>query len=545
MRRCWPALVVAVALLPSARLAWELRDMPHLGQYYDDTIYWVTAKALAEGSGYRILSLPDQPYQTKYPPLYPALLAVVWKWFPSFPDNLRPAMLVAWLMLPLYVLAGRWVLVDLGLSRRCSWLLAPALALSSTTMLMSVTLMTDLPFCVLLFAALHGLGRAGGGERGTRWAALAGALGGLAYLTRSAALPLVFTGPLWLVWRRRRREALALLLAMLPAVAGWGLWCRTHRAASTDLALVYYTDYIGYQLLNLSWSSLPSLIGKNLELALAGVSAALTSQSGGSGPAVFFWRLFAFAAVAGTVRLWRTAPSTAYPCFAAGLFSLVVFCTWPPDARSMAPLLPLLAAGLYREIQHLLALLGASARRADRIGRVTTALAGAALVCSGGAWVYQNGHMILRYMPRALGQFREFLPERQAAYEWIARHTPPGAGFVAYGDALLHLYAARPAWSLRVSPRLYYEYGMDRFLEQHGAVEEFARQRRLRYAFLTSGDCYPDEIPEGARQRIRRSLEERFAARRVYRSRTISIFDFGETVSISGGLFTPRRPGVR
>src|SRR5260370_1317089 len=69
-------LVMAIALIPSARLAWNSRDMPLLSAMSDDGIYLVCAKSLAEGSGYRILSLPGQPNQTKYPPLYPWLLSL-------------------------------------------------------------------------------------------------------------------------------------------------------------------------------------------------------------------------------------------------------------------------------------------------------------------------------------------------------------------------------------------------------------------------------------------------------------------------------------
>ena len=53
--------VFLAALVPSAYLAWTLRTMPHLGFYHDDSIYWVSARSLATGNGYRIESLPGSP----------------------------------------------------------------------------------------------------------------------------------------------------------------------------------------------------------------------------------------------------------------------------------------------------------------------------------------------------------------------------------------------------------------------------------------------------------------------------------------------------
>ncbi len=80
--------VLLAALVPAAILAWKTRHFEHLGYFHDDGMYWIGGKSLAEGHGYRILSLPDTPFQTKYPPLYPLLLALVWKVFPVFPGNL-------------------------------------------------------------------------------------------------------------------------------------------------------------------------------------------------------------------------------------------------------------------------------------------------------------------------------------------------------------------------------------------------------------------------------------------------------------------------
>ncbi|HJY79561.1 MAG TPA: hypothetical protein VKK81_00540, partial [Candidatus Binatia bacterium] len=67
-------------------------------------MYFSSAKALAEGRGYIIPSLPGTPPQTKYPVLYPWLLSWIWRWNPSFPANLSPAL---WMT----ALFGCWALL--------------------------------------------------------------------------------------------------------------------------------------------------------------------------------------------------------------------------------------------------------------------------------------------------------------------------------------------------------------------------------------------------------------------------------------------------
>ena len=129
--------VFLAALAPSAYLAWTLRTMPHLGFYHDDSIYWVSARSLATGDGYRIQSLPGQPYQTKYPPLYPALLASIWKLNPRFPANLPLATLFSWLLMPLFLAALWWLLRDYGFSLRERYVLLLMAALSPVTVVFS------------------------------------------------------------------------------------------------------------------------------------------------------------------------------------------------------------------------------------------------------------------------------------------------------------------------------------------------------------------------------------------------------------------------
>src|SRR4051794_35516089 len=100
---------VALALLiPSASLVWRFGDVPTFGDLHDDSVYFASAKSLAGGGGYRIESLPGEPAQTKYPPLYPLLLSTAWRIDPNFPANLPIAAWLSWLAVPAIVLQLAW-----------------------------------------------------------------------------------------------------------------------------------------------------------------------------------------------------------------------------------------------------------------------------------------------------------------------------------------------------------------------------------------------------------------------------------------------------
>src|SRR5579884_2052272 len=114
MGRCRPGVRVGIGaillglLIPASLIAWQWRDMPHLGIWHDDAVYWISAKSLATKGQYRLLNLAGTPAQTKYPPLYPLLLSMVWRLNPRFPDNTPLLMALQWAMLPVLV-ALLWV----------------------------------------------------------------------------------------------------------------------------------------------------------------------------------------------------------------------------------------------------------------------------------------------------------------------------------------------------------------------------------------------------------------------------------------------------
>src|SRR5258705_952975 len=88
----------------------HLHPTNFFGLSEDDTLYFSSAKAIAEGHGYILPSVPVAPPATKYPILYPWLLSRVWRWNGSFPANLFAAVAlnlafgVAYLISPFFFL---------------------------------------------------------------------------------------------------------------------------------------------------------------------------------------------------------------------------------------------------------------------------------------------------------------------------------------------------------------------------------------------------------------------------------------------------------
>src|SRR5580700_5193491 len=124
----WRLAIAVLLLIPSAHFAWRNRDMPDFARLHDDGLLFSSAKSLARGDGYRIPSLPENPYQTKYPPLYPALLSLIWRANADFPQNLRPAAALSWVILAACV-ALCWAMYRRdGFSEKRVWLMAGLLA---------------------------------------------------------------------------------------------------------------------------------------------------------------------------------------------------------------------------------------------------------------------------------------------------------------------------------------------------------------------------------------------------------------------------------
>ncbi|MGC9972774.1 MAG: hypothetical protein ABSE56_19500 [Bryobacteraceae bacterium] len=522
MRRALIPLLLSIALVPSAWLAWRSRDAPHLGYFHDDGLYWVCAKSLAEGGGYRIQSLPGEPYQTKYPPLYPLLLAGIWKLNPAFPSNLAAAVLCSWLMLAICLAAARVAFRDLGAEPGRAWVLAAVLALNPYYALCGISLLSELPFACLLLGALALIERARRPSSGAGLAAIAGLAASAACLTRSAGLLLLMAGPLAFLLRGQYRRAMAFVLAMLPGVVGWTLWTQAHHLARTDAVALYYTNYLEYYAHEISAGNLARVLWVNFDNLLSVIGGMLVFGLGDSFTGKSVARVLAVAAIAGALRLRRRPGATAYLLFTAGYLVALVGWNYAPDQRFLVPVFPVLLAGFATELLRLAARLRAAfVKRAagERIVAGAVALALAGLLWLAGMGAYRG---LFSVLPRLVAERRETLAGERVAYQWIAARTPADAAVLAYQDPILYLHTGRKACRLVVPPALVYSGDRQALERFFSGVADFAHEQRLTYAVLTPGDLSA-ELPDEDRRTAYRMFRANPRLKQVYAAGRVSV----------------------
>ena len=204
-----------------------LDPTPHTGG--DNAGYITLARSLLERGAYLELWDPAEPLHTKYPPVFPLILAA------AMALGVAP-----WVGLKLIVIAfsALGVAFSFHLIRArgrpaLALGVASLLALSPGILLQNHWILSDVPFwglTVLALWALETTRRRGFSAR----AAIAVAAVVLAYFTRSAGIPVLLAALVWMVWRRRRLQLAVMSGVALPLALLW--WLRARSAGGVDYA---------------------------------------------------------------------------------------------------------------------------------------------------------------------------------------------------------------------------------------------------------------------------------------------------------------------
>ncbi len=470
--------------------------MDHLGALGDDGVYVVTARALASDEGYRIASLPDGPWQTKYPILFPLALAALMKAGPDFPANLPLITAFCWALLPVFLLLSRRLAADFGLSERQSWLAVAMLGLNPMVLLMSASAMPEILFSCFLTASLVLVGRAAGKDPGPGTALAAGLCGAAAYLTKTSALPLLVTAPAYLLWRRQGRKAAAFVGGMLPAVAAWACWTFTHNTPAADISRVFYTNYLRKYQLNANWTDLPQVVLNNVAQLLQAMGGSVLMMQDDSR----LLRLAGIAVLIGLFFLYEKHGLTHCHLFVAAYCLMLLVLPYTPNERFLVPVMPVLLIGVTAISNRA----GVHAAAAVLLGALcVTGIAGPGPV---------NAH--LSTMERTGGEVAR-------ACDWIGAHVPEQAAFISAYDTAIYLHSGRHGIAYTFPTRLLYREDRDAIRRALEDLPRYARANGLDYVLTTpqASVSFLGEWESGIAEGV---LQRNFDP--VYRSCGVSVY---------------------
>ena len=460
-RRVLPWLaVVCIAIIYVIAIV-RLNPTSFFGMTGDDSIYFSSAKALSEGKGYVLPSVPGVPSATKYPILYPWLLSWVWRWNPSFPENLADAVGVT-LAFGLGYISLTFVFLRKlkGIGEAEALFLTAFCALNPIVLLYSSSVLSDIPFATVALGAMlvadSGIRREGHSATVAYSAILAGFSMLLRVLGGPVGAGIFVAGVVRRAWRQLFifSGCVAPFLAVLarrfvfttvvtpPAVSKVG-------ASSLGWTLTWacYTSYLSlwkHDIPNprIFWT----MLGNNTKVLLGAPAnyflfpGLLRDTQGGRVLVV----LITAAIVAGIVKNarrygWKPA-HYALPFYLA----TILFWPYPIADRFLLPFLPLFAAGLWLEGKYVLGMIGTTlvSRRAmtDKLIASTVALVIMVFSCAV-AWNYfDSSRKVLGEMAR---QRSSLIPGKRAAYDWLLHSTSPDTRVIACEDVIAYLYTGR------------------------------------------------------------------------------------------------------
>jgi hypothetical protein len=499
MQRPARLAVLGAAALAALYLGLALRSPVSVGFFGDDAVYVTTARALAEGRGYRHVSIPGEPLQTKYPVLYPALLAAVFRAWPEFPRNfgalLAPTALAAAGAVALAALYWRRVF---GESPRSVAAVAGLAALAPAWLGFVRYAMSELLYALLATAALwcfDARAPRAGGRAHTARLALGSLLTAAAVHTRTIGVSLALAAVALPLLRRRFADALLVGAVLVACLAPWWSWQSAAAAANGAMQHAFLIEYeLGYsggfpadplEALRVAGQNLLRLafgLGYfQLALPLGFVRGAIER----GGPRLVLLHVVCHAALAlalvGCVHSARRGLRTLH-VYALAYAALVLGWAFSPY-RFLVPWTPFL---VYFTAAGLRAAVAATVGRLPRGGpKIAWAIAGLSYATVFALFVLED-LKLARSTPEAF--YARELPvdwgELRAVERWLGEHSQPDDVIAsAHPETIFLATGRRGHYFWPESDPVAFDYGADRQIRRFAmlpaASEAKAREREI------------------------------------------------------------------
>lgn len=458
-----------------------------LGLFHDDGIYAVVAQSISQGEGYRIISLPSKPPQTKYPFLYSYLLSWLWDLYPSFPQNigllkgLNSAILAAIFISSValyrrYFPSGR------------TGALVFALLVCTNPIIFTYTdyLVSDLSYVALALSVLvlaHGWMDSPAASPKLSFVAV---LTGLACLIRLAAAPLALAGAAWVFIERGWRAALYFCFTVFAITAPWLVWVYLYAGGSTSPLFAYYsaydftgaTNFDGGEGLTRHWSV---VVGNARYLLNSFDLLYLLPLMPWLAPFVLGLT------VIGVIVSCRREDSFAWVFLAASAALLLV---WPfHPGRYLAPLVPLFILFFFRgttSMERWIDSSGGDYKGKPVVAKLVWAPVALVLLLNG---VWLSSYFLIKDEQTTRGLYGNRVPYAWQGFEesfaWIRQNTKADVRLATAYDPMYFLYTGRQAIRPALHRPASYFYPYGKAAPDVGTVAEIkAELERLRIEYL-------------------------------------------------------------
>jgi hypothetical protein len=224
--------LAVVVVVSAAVVIVAFNPAPHSGG--DNAGYVTLAYSLVAHHSYTELWDPAHLPHTKYPPVFPALLAILLLLGARTWTALKTVAAASTIVAVAFTYL--WAERRLGAARAVG--VALALALSSSVVYYSHWVLSDPTFLAFTMVSLWALDRADEQDARIGWLAVGAAAAGLAYFTRSAGLPLMVALAGWLALRRRWRALVVVAIGLGVPVFLW--WLRAHLVGKIEYASEFW-----------------------------------------------------------------------------------------------------------------------------------------------------------------------------------------------------------------------------------------------------------------------------------------------------------------
>ncbi|MFN0110800.1 MAG: hypothetical protein ACKVZH_18220 [Blastocatellia bacterium] len=443
-----------------------------VGLFVDDAWYALLAKSLATGQGYQLINSPSPGILPVYPPIYPFLMSLAYRLWPSFPNNV---LLLKSVSVVAMFVVGVASYKHFHRDREWPHLLSLISALTVTLMPSLVFLATSSTMSECVFAAFQLLAalvvesaaRAEDDKAGLRHAAFGGALAAIAFLTRSIGLAIIGAGFLYLVKERKWRAAAAFTLAVMIVAGPWVVYSRINQptaeqraeqggmivqdystqfwqaSAGLSSAAVIHLDTLPDRILG----NAKQIVGNNMAKVFTPtfyrspkLSGEETLEAGKvtHGLSYLFSLILLFGFVITVRRRLRLAEITV-------VLTLLITCAWPWDTfRFLLPLMTFLLAYLLEALRGLRELIEQKlelkmAGQSWRFMGFVTGLLLALFLYDHSVYLAKRSDLSrAEYLP-----WRAIFNEHLEALNWIKEKTPEDAVVCTQNPAMVHLYANR------------------------------------------------------------------------------------------------------